>query len=134
MFLNPYSEKQLPIGLADAPNLPDTNIPTLNWTCASCHFGQAPDGRFVVGQGANFNYAQQQLIISLPTHIVGVAKEGEIAPEAIAALEPVRQEWLDKPNWLDFFIKFLPLSSIADTDVMNYEQLQELGDRIGTVS
>ena len=121
MFLNPYSEKKLPIGLADAPNLPNTDIPTINWTCASCHFGQAPDGRFVVGLGGNFDYGLQQLIISLPTHIVGLAEE-EAAPEAIAALAPVIQEWQNNPKWLDFFLKFLPLAAAEGDEVMNIDQ------------
>ncbi|WP_144394438.1 hypothetical protein [Pleionea sediminis] len=124
MFTNPYDEQELPIGLADAPDFPGSKIPTVNWTCASCHFGQTPDGRFVVGQSnVNYEYGLQLLSIGLfPQMAAGQVNENEHAPEAIAAIQPMLDEWNSKPNYWELIKTLLPLLSLPQQTPMDIEQ------------
>ena len=47
MIADPYSEEGRPIGYG--PGAPMGSVDTLAYSCASCHFGQLPDGRYSVG-------------------------------------------------------------------------------------
>ncbi|HET8708243.1 MAG TPA: hypothetical protein VFM46_18195, partial [Pseudomonadales bacterium] len=62
LIADPYSKTNLPLGLA--PGATVAGAKTLSFTCASCHFGQTPDGRFSAGL-ANHNYDYGKQIIAL---------------------------------------------------------------------
>jgi hypothetical protein len=60
---DPASTKGMPLGLAPTTGKVGT-VSTLAFTCASCHFGKLPDGRYAVGYG-NLQFDYGRLIASL---------------------------------------------------------------------
>lgn len=124
MYTNPYDKNGFPIGLADAPVVPGSNVKTLNWTCASCHFGKTEDGRYVVGQSnVKYEYGKQLLALTtLPLLVGGQANMEDIAPETIELLQPMLDEWNENPNYWGLIINLLPLASLPDQAGMTVEQ------------
>ena len=57
MIPDPYSEEGRPIGYG--PGKINGSVDTLAYSCASCHFGQLPDGRYSVGMGNNYEAGKQ---------------------------------------------------------------------------
>lgn len=114
MIRDPGSADDLPIGLA--PTTPiDGNIPSHAFTCASCHFGRLPDGRFAVGAPNHaFDYGRAILTISLaPSVGLGRSKATDHHPSAVAKVQPV----LDKLSSsltlkAKFGLALLPIASI----------------------
>jgi hypothetical protein len=88
MIADPRSSEELPLGMV--PGKKFGAVDTLSFSCASCHFGRLPDGRYSVG-AANHQYAyglQNLAFMVLPN----VALKGDIAshhPNAIAKLQPM---------------------------------------------
>ena len=124
MFKNPYDARGLPVGLADAPNFPESDVPTVNWTCASCHFGKTPDGRFVVGQSNNqYEYGKQLLFVTLfPLFATGFEDPKKHAPEAMAAIQPLLDEWKSKPNLIALILTLLTLRELPQQTPMDLHQ------------
>ncbi len=60
---DPTSMKGMPLGLAPTTGKAGT-VSTLAFTCASCHFGKMPDGRYSVGYG-NLSLDYGKLLASL---------------------------------------------------------------------
>lgn len=60
---DPASMKGMPLGLAPTTGKAGT-VSTLAFTCASCHFGKMPDGRYSVGYG-NLSLDYGKLLASL---------------------------------------------------------------------
>ncbi len=90
MVADPGSTERLPLGLAPGARLGTTE--TLAFTCASCHFGRLPDGRYAVGApNHDFDYARMNLIIALlpQTQMPGWSDAAHDA-NALAKLEPLR--------------------------------------------
>lgn len=92
MILDPYSEEQRPIGYG--PGAPLGSVETVAYSCASCHFGQLPDGRYSVGK-ANYEYEtgkQFLALMLLPMAIMPGFNDAEHNSEAIAIIDPLRQK------------------------------------------
>lgn len=88
MIPDPYSDAGMPIGLVDGPTRGLS--PTKVFGCASCHFGQLPDGRYAVGAPNHaYEYGTQILaFVSFPP----LALEGNPEkhdPSAVAKLQPM---------------------------------------------
>lgn len=63
LIRDPYSKKKLPVGVIDGPKL-FGNVKSYTTVCTMCHFGQTPDGRYVVGQ-PNHNMDFSRLVLSV---------------------------------------------------------------------
>ncbi len=88
MIPDPRSTESLPLGLA--PGKKFGSVDTLAFSCASCHFGRLPDGRYSVGApNHDYAYGLQNLALAvLPL----VALKGDAAshdPDAIARIQPM---------------------------------------------
>jgi len=99
LYADPTSTKHLPLGLAPGANLPDTTVPTYTFTCASCHFGQTPDGRFVVGQANHdYDYGRQILAFNLFAKLAtGLEPPEQHDAKAVAAIQPLLDEYKGNP-------------------------------------
>jgi hypothetical protein len=85
---SPQSTQGLPLGMAPGAKLGTAD--TLAFTCASCHFGRLPDGRYAVGApNLDYQYGAHNLDLAVfPT----VALSGDTSkhdPEAIAIIQPL---------------------------------------------
>ncbi|MBK6697683.1 MAG: hypothetical protein IPG50_36680 [Myxococcales bacterium] len=114
MILDPSSPDKLPLGLAPTAPL-EGKFESLAFTCASCHFGRLPDGRYAVGApNHDYDYGRHILSISLaPSVGLGRSKAADHDASAIAKVQPV----LDKiAGSLTLKAKFglalLPLASL----------------------
>ena len=97
MIQDPYSEKGRPIGYG--AGAPIGSVDTLAYSCASCHFGQLPDGRYSVGM-ANYDYEtgkQFLALMLLPQSVMPGFNDDEHDPEALAVIEPLRQKLWGNP-------------------------------------
>ena len=97
MFLDPYSEEGRPIGYGQGAPL--GNVETLAYSCASCHFGQLPDGRYSVGMG-NYEYEagkQFLALMLLPQSVMPGFNDDEHDPAALEIIQPLRQKLWDSP-------------------------------------
>lgn len=90
MIADPYSEEQLPLGLA--PGAPFGEVGSLAFTCASCHFAQLPDGRYAVGSpNHGYDYGRMNLMLALlPALAIPGADPADHDPDALAAIQPLR--------------------------------------------
>jgi len=73
-----------------APGLPlQSGADTLAFGCASCHFGQLPDGRYAVGApNHDYEYGAQMLaLLLLPQAASPGFNESEHHPDAIAEIQ-----------------------------------------------
>lgn len=92
MIPDPYSAEGYPIGMT--PTRPINGVvPALAFTCASCHFGQLPDGRYAAGYG-NHRYDYGRQILELVTFPVAALKgparhNGSHHPDALAIVQPL---------------------------------------------
>ncbi len=89
LVLDPTSADKLPLGMA--PTTPVNGVESLAFTCASCHFGKLPDGRFAVGApNHRYEYGGHILALTLaPTVGLGLAQASAHDPAAIAKVQPV---------------------------------------------
>jgi hypothetical protein len=96
LFPDPYSSTRLPVGMAPGPTMTG-GVTTYTLTCGSCHFGQTPDGRYVVGSpNHQFSFGQYALAVaSLPT--LAAEPGTTLAPEVEQALGPIRDEVFGNP-------------------------------------
>jgi len=83
LVADPASEEGLPLGLAPSRG------GSLAFTCAACHFGRLPDGRYAVGFG-NTGFEYGRLIASLggPLLLSFDLDEPTVAPAIRAELKP----------------------------------------------
>jgi hypothetical protein len=96
LFPDPYSTRQLPVGLTDGPQMTG-GVNTYTLTCGSCHFGRTPDGRYVVGQ-PNHQFAFGRFTLAVSS-MPGLASNPskQLAPEVEAAVGPIRDETFGNP-------------------------------------
>ena len=97
MILDPYSEQKRPIGYGKGA--PMGNVETLAYSCASCHFGQLPDGRYSVGMG-NYDYEagkQFLALMLLPQAVMPGFNDDEHDSDALEIIQPLRQKLWDSP-------------------------------------
>ncbi len=112
LYKDPTSWTQLPVGMAVGADL--KGMQTYAYTCASCHFGKTPDGRFSVGQpNHDFDYGRQLLVIQLfPGLAMGTDKVADVHPDAMKVLSPVLDEFKAIPNGMfGLGLALLPLLS-----------------------
>jgi hypothetical protein len=88
MIPDPYSAEAMPLGLAPTSRpQPDS----YSFTCASCHFGQMPDGRYAVGY-PNHEYDYGGHVLSLflfPQLAQPFADPSAHDPIAVARVQPM---------------------------------------------
>lgn len=92
MVRDPGSELGLPLGLT--PTVPlgaEGTVPAYAFTCASCHFGRLPDGRYAVGAPNHaYDYGRQVLAMAVyPSIATGLSSPDDHAPEVVAAVQPL---------------------------------------------
>lgn len=94
MHPDPFAEDGRPIGFGDALPVGDAgDIPTVAFTCASCHFGRAPDGRYVVGLGnREYDYGAQLVAFSRFPPLNG-NDLSDASPEVRRIVDPMVTEW-----------------------------------------
>jgi hypothetical protein len=91
LFPDPYSETGLPVGLSSGPDMAG-GVSTYTLTCASCHFGQTTDGRYVVGQ-PNHQFAFGKFTLSVASLPELAAQPDKALPaEVESVLGPIRDE------------------------------------------
>ena len=75
--------------------------PTLTYGCASCHFGQMPDGRYAVGYpNLQYNYGQHALALFIPAQKANpMFNEDDYEPAALEKVRPLLDR-LDGDLWL----------------------------------
>ena len=94
---DPYSDKNRPIGYGDGAKV--GGIPTLAYSCASCHFGRLPDGRYSVGM-ANSQYETGKHFLSLmllPQSVMPGFKDEEHDADALSIIQPLREKLWGNP-------------------------------------
>ncbi len=95
LIADPFSEKKYPLGLA--PTDAFGSLPALAFSCASCHFGQLPDGRYSVGfPNHRYDYGSHVLALSLPTLVALGGPEGH-HPAALAKVQPLTDRIVNDP-------------------------------------
>lgn len=104
LFPDPYSETELPVGMAAGPDLAGGSA-TYTLTCASCHFGKTTDGRYVVGSpNQDFAFGRYTLaLVTLPE--LAVTPGRELSPAVEAAIGPIRDEAFESPPTQDEFAR-----------------------------
>lgn len=110
MVADPFSPKKYPLGLAPGASL--GSVSTLAFTCASCHFGRLPDGRYAVGAANHaFEYGRMNLMLTLtPAMAMPGANESAHDPDALAVVKPLRDRMAANPNIKNsLFTALLPL-------------------------
>lgn len=114
MIPDPTSPEQRPLGLAPGLAI-GPGIETLAFTCASCHFGRLPDGRYAVG-AANHDFEYGKLNVALATFpFAAVFGSAGRDPEAIDWLEPMLEHFASDPSLLtELFQVFLQLVPALD--------------------
>ena len=106
-----------PIGVVQGRNLGASQ--TMVFTCASCHFGKTPDGRYSVGMSNNsYEYGKQMLVLNvLPSVGLNFSKKDPL--EAIAPIaRPILAPYVEKMNQFplmkaELVTKLLPLLFIG---------------------
>ncbi|MCS6900918.1 MAG: hypothetical protein RMJ98_15145 [Myxococcales bacterium] len=90
MIADPTSKAKLPLGMVPTTPLGGT-VEALAFSCASCHFGRLPDGRYAVGAPNHaYQYGKHNLAMALFPMLatpLGNAKDQD--PEAVAAIQPL---------------------------------------------
>lgn len=114
MVPDPYSTTHRPLGFGAAPPL--GNAPTLAFTCASCHFGQLPDGRYAVGYpNHRYDYGKMiDTIMLVPALSAPGADPSTHDPGAVALVQPILDRLAnDRPLRLRLLLALLPLAGSA---------------------
>lgn len=87
---DPYSDEGRPLGFAPGAELEGApGVETLALTCAACHFGRLPDGRFGVGAPAQgYDYGTHMLsLLLLPQAASPLFDESAHDPAALAKVQ-----------------------------------------------
>ncbi len=115
MISDPYSPEGLPLGFPEGRELAE-DVPTLAYGCATCHFGQTRDGRYAVGHpNHDYDYGKQVLASAFfPTFALEENPEGDFAPETIALLQPLLEEYRASNSMLALLGALLPLANIPE--------------------
>ena len=121
LIQDPYGsteEQPRHLGVGDGALMGST--PTLALTCANCHFGKMPDGRYAVGY-PNIEYDYGTHILSMfigAMRAIPGFKESSHHPDAIAAVRPVLDRFDADPMLsLGFMWDMLPMLFGGVTDI-----------------
>ncbi|MET0595345.1 MAG: hypothetical protein ABW133_21790 [Polyangiaceae bacterium] len=112
LFTDPTSPDKLPLGFYVGKPFSTTNVETEAFTCASCHFGKLPDGRFAVGApNYAFQYGATNLMTALlPTMALPGADAAAHDPAALAVSQPLLDRMAADPLiGLSLIASVLPL-------------------------
>jgi hypothetical protein len=112
---DPRSPQHRPLGLS-APSTSTSAPPSVAFTCASCHFGRLPDGRWAVGQANHdFDYGGALLTLMLVPQLVRPGTDLSMHhPDAIARVRPLLDRLeADRRLRLRFLVDLLPLLTAA---------------------
>lgn len=112
---DPGSADDLPLGLA--PTAPiNGNVEAVAFTCASCHFGQLPDGRYAVGApNHRYDYGTHILALTVAPMVgTGLGQASAHDAAAIAKVQPVLDRLAsDGALKTKFLLALAPLASIS---------------------
>ncbi len=100
LIQDPYqSTHEQPRHLGIGQGAPMGGTDTLALTCANCHFGQMPDGRYSVGYpNLQYEYGTHMLSLFLvPMRGIPGFNHSEYHPEAIAAARPLLDRFDEDP-------------------------------------
>ena len=109
MIPDPRSPKHLPLGMVATAKL-GGKIDALAFTCASCHLGRLPDGRYAVG-APNERYQYGKHILSLAV-FPSIATGGEKGHHqtVLSALQPLMARYQADPSLpYKLIVALLPL-------------------------
>ncbi|MEZ4241638.1 MAG: hypothetical protein R3F59_36920 [Myxococcota bacterium] len=124
LVVHPNSPEGRPIGFA--PGTPLGSADTLALTCAACHFGQLPDGRYAVGApNHDYQYGRHMLAITLaPMAASPGFQEADHHPDAIAAVRPLLDRFDADPGLaLQLGLAMLPLlGDLGDAPALTWDQ------------
>lgn len=88
MLPNPTRDDGLPLGLA--PAAPIGDVATVTFTCASCHLGRMPDGRYALGAPNHaYQYGRHILALVLTPVIAITGRTDGHDPDAVASVGPL---------------------------------------------
>jgi len=112
---DPYGPPGRALGFG--PGAPLENVDTLAMTCASCHFGRLPDGRYAVGApNLDYEYGAHMLALTLaPAAIAPGFDPSGHHPDALAKIAPLLDE-LDQSPLLSaqLLLSMAPMAGLAD--------------------
>jgi len=111
------TDPKLPLGTA--PGAPFGSVPTVAFTCASCHFAQLPDGRYSVGApNHRYEYGKQILAISIPPGSASPSFDPSAHhPDALAVAQPFIDALdADRGLRLSLLFDLLPLIGSAQPE------------------
>jgi hypothetical protein len=113
MVPDPAATDHLPLGIA--PTTPG-NTTSVSFTCAGCHFGRLPDGRYAVG-APNHAFDYSTLILSMtlaPTVGTGMSQASAHDAAAIAKVQPILDRLAADSNLKNqFLLTLLPLAGMS---------------------
>ena len=110
-----------PIGVG--AGAPFDTVETLAFTCAACHFGPLPDGRFAVGApNHGYEYATHMMALTLvPSAANPLFNREDHHPDAVALVEPLLDRIQgDLIMQMDLGIQLLPLLG-SSAPTISYE-------------
>lgn len=97
MIADPYSKKHLPLGLTPTVKLGGV-ADALAFTCASCHLGRLPDGRYSVGApNLDYAYGRQNLALML-FPMVALGMSADVDPTALSMIQPLLEHYKHDPS------------------------------------
>jgi hypothetical protein len=126
MVADPFSAKSYPLGLA--PGAPLGKVSSLAFTCASCHFGRLPDGRYAVGAANHaYEYGRMNIMLTVaPAMSMPGAKESDHDPDALAIVKPMRDRMAANPSIQTALISaLLPLISGGSASLPQFSKENE---------
>lgn len=86
MIPDPTSDEDLPLGFGPGQDFGE-GVPAVAFTCASCHFGQLPDGRYAMG-AANHDYAYGEMTLAIAVLPLSALLDTEPEESAAEVLAP----------------------------------------------
>ena len=117
---DPYQPADAPRPLGVGVGAPMDGNPPLALTCANCHFGQMPDGRYAVGY-ANYEYEYGSHMLALMLGpMAGIPGFDASAhhPDAIATVQPILDRFAADPMLgLALMWEMLPMMRGGASDI-----------------
>lgn len=118
MIEDPTSAEGHPLGFGPGQEFAP-GIPALAFTCASCHFGQLPDGRYAMG-APNHDYEYGELNLAMAVLPTSIILGEEMHPDAEAKLAPYLAAIEDDPSILDGLVASLAPLIAAGATIPEY--------------
>jgi hypothetical protein len=135
MVPDPTSPKNLPLGLAPTSGKVGT-VSTYAFTCASCHFGRMPDGRYAVGYGnLSLDYGKLLASLGAPLQLSTNPNDMNVHPQLKAELAGPIAAARMQPNYqLDMGVTGLSLLGAGSMGALTLQDQERfLALRPGTM-